>query len=281
MAAVRLSTFRLITGMTVDVLPDEKAILALRSATAIANRMTGKLMGHVIESVTALAGEVSGTGVVVKAYGHGLPETGMVLIQGTGVSGLDDEKEFVRIDEDRIAILGAFSLTTPVAKGLLFVRKSSLADVVGLIARVAPGPVARIIDIRERSGDRETGPFPEESILDPTTYECDYENQSIVTRIEVYERVGRMMRVPGRIRPVPDRRLRDIQVNYYAGFPNGLPDDLRTAISAFAKAIAEDPTGSMQSENFEDYSYSTATAEIIRQLPTSAISVIMRYRTGR
>ncbi|XZE35406.1 hypothetical protein SH501x_000897 [Pirellulaceae bacterium SH501] len=281
MAAVRLSAFRLITGLTVDVLPDDKAILALRSATAIVNRMTGKYIGHVVESVTALAGEVAGTGAVLKVYGHGLPESGTVFVQRTGIAGLDAEVEFLRIDEDRIAVLGTFTISAPVLKGLLFVQKSAQTSVSGCIARVSPGPIAKIIDIRERTGERANVQFPEESILDESAYACDFENQSLTTKIEVYERVGRLLRVPGRIRPIKDRRLAELQVNYYAGFPIGIPDDMMVALSAFAKTIAQDPTGSMQSENFEDYSYSMATAEIVRQLPTSAISVIMRYRTGR
>jgi hypothetical protein len=296
--------------MSVDVLPDDKAIQALRSATAIVNRITGKYIGHVIEEITTFDAETSlaslsgdaqsqlvlgidggdafstyemdlGEGVVIKVYGHGLPESGTVFIQRTGVSGLDGEVDFIRVDDNRIAVFGTFTVVTPVTKGLLFVRKTAQTSVVGCVARVAPGPVAKIIDIRERCGERGGGQFPEEFILDESAYACDFENQSLTTRIEVYERVGRLLRIPGRIRPIKDRRLSELQVNYYAGFPGGVPDDMQVALAAFAKTIAADPTGSMQSENFEDYSYSTATAEIIRQLPTSAISVIMRYRTGR
>ena len=272
MAAVRLERFRLVSGLSESQLPSDQAMLALRSASVLANGFCGRHFGDVIESVHA-----SGGNALVSIPGHGFAPSGTVLLLGTGNPELTGEVTYQVIDESTLSV-AEVSIAQPITKGLAAKRIVSKSRVMDMIATIAPSPVAMVKEVRMRSVGQDDGPFPSSSLLVSSEWFCDTREPSLSGELEVYRNVLVRKRVPGMIQPVVQRSLKEIEVTYYAGFIRGIPEDLQTAICSIAKELATDSSGQFAQESYEDYSYQRMDPELLRRLPASALSTLARYQ---
>ena len=274
MAAVRLDRFRLVTGTPESQLSSEAALMALRSASSLANQFCGRYFGDAIESINP-----SGQNVLVSIPGHGYEPNGKVLLVGTSNAGLTGEVDYQVLDESTLLVPGV-SIAQPIQRGFAAKRIRSKLRVIDSLAVIAPGPVAMVKEVRMRSLDDFAGPFPDSSILASSEWFCDTREPSLSGELEIYRNVLIRRRVPGMIQPVVQRAWKELEVTYYAGFIRGVPEDLQSAIAAIAKELAIDPSGAFQQESYEDYSYQRLDAHLLRQLPASAISTLVRYQVA-
>jgi hypothetical protein len=272
MAAVRLDRFRLISGLSESQLPSDLALLALRSASVLANRFCGRHFGDVVESISA-----SGSNATILIPGHGFDPSGTMLLLGTQNPGLTGEVAYQVVDESTLSVAGV-TTTQPITKGFAAKRIVSKSRVMDMIATIAPSPVAMVKEVRMRSVGQDDGPFPSSSALVSSEWFCDTREPSLSGELEVYRNVLVRKRVPGMIQPVVQRSLKEIEVTYYAGFIRGIPEDLQTAICSIAKELATDSSGHFAQESYEDYSYQRMDPELLRRLPASALSTLARYQ---
>jgi hypothetical protein len=272
MAAVRLERFRLMSGLAESQLSSELALLAIRGATVLANRFCGRHFGDVVESVTP-----SGTNATLSIPGHGYDPSGTVLLLGTGIAGLTGEVSYQVVDESTLSVSGV-TISVPITKGFAAKKIISKSRVMDLVATISPSPVAMVKEVRMRSVGQDDGPFPSSSTLANSEWFCDTREPSLSGELEVYRNVLVRKRVPGMIKPVVQRSLKEIEVTYYAGFIRGIPEDLQTAICSIGKELATDSAGGFAQESYEDYSYQRMDPELLRRLPASALSTLARYQ---
>lgn len=277
MACVSLEKFRLITGLSETAMSSDKAIQAITTASALANRLTRRYIGGVIEYVRP---NESNTAAILKVHSHGLPSTGKVFLSGIGTAGLNGVVSYTTVDEHQIQIAGVISAPT-VEKGILCKQFKTRGRVFSGIAVMMPGPICFVEEVRTRLSANVGAPFADGSEIIANDWYCDVSSPNMSCEIEIYRDVLVRRRVSGRINPVVDRSRSEIEATYYAGFAHGIPADLESAVCAIAQEVADDPSGRFQSENFEDYSYARADPEVVRKIPTSAIATLMNYRPTR
>ncbi len=92
MAAISLSDFRSISGISVTDMPDAQVIRLLGAATSMAYGITGAIYGGIVEGLAN-----SGADTIVTCYDHGLLASGKVFIGGSGNTTLDGVHNFQRI----------------------------------------------------------------------------------------------------------------------------------------------------------------------------------------
>jgi hypothetical protein len=152
------------------------------------------------------------------------------------------------------------------------------------VATLAPGPICRVSEVRLRTGIVDSnGPFPDDSVMTTSQWHMDTTIPDLSCELEVYGNTAVFKRVPGLINPVRSRITKEIQVSFYAGYVYGVPYDLQAAIAAMASELGSSGGvtsvgGYIQSESFEDYSFSAGDAAELRNIPTSAIATLMRYQ---
>lgn len=279
MASITLAKFRLVTQLSDDVLPREQAIQAMCAGSWAARRITGREFGHSIE----FAKQIPATNdVAIEIFGHKLPDSGKVLMGGTGVVALTGVLDYVSIDKDHIKVANV-TLATQIACGVVCPQVIAQSRVIEQMAILQPGPVARVIEVRIRRGSMLSGggPFPDSSIAPTTAWYASTASPSWNGELEVYGNTESFVRRPGMINPVKVRTKREIQAVYYAGCLLGMPDDLETAIASVGSELAKDPSGMFQSENYDYYSYQRMDPEMISKLPMSALATLYSYRRGR
>lgn len=277
MASVSLDKFRSVSGLSDTAMSTDNAIQAITTASALANRLTRRYVGDVIEYVRPTS---SNTKALIKVHGHKLPATGKVFLSGIGVPALTGVVSYTALNEHEIEIAGVANAPS-VERGILCRQFKTRGRVFSGVAVMMPGPICFVEQIRNRLSGVVGAPFQDGSEMNAEDWYCDVSSPNMSCEIEIYRDVLVRRRVANRINPVVDRAKAEIEATYYAGFANGIPADLETAICAIAKEVAMDPSGSFQSENFEDYSYQRADPEIVRKMPTSAISTLISYRPVR
>lgn len=279
MSIIRVDQFRAITGVSSSVLSDDLVQSGIKAASAIANRVTGRYFGQVIDLVSA-----DGSDAVITICGHGLPPTGKVFIQGTGIVALTGEVTYTAIDANKIRVAGV-TVSTPVLRtGMIGANFKGKFKVLDSVVVLAPGPVCKVSEVRLRTGVVDSsGPFPDDSVLSTSAWYIDTTVPDLVGELEIYVNTAIYRRVPGFITPQRQKVTKEIQVSFYAGYVYGVPYDLQTAIAAMASELGSNGGvalvgGYVQSESFEDYSYSAGDVSELMNIPTSAIATLMRYQ---
>lgn len=272
MSFVRLDKFRLATGIDETQLPRDESLNLLAVASSIANRFCGRDFGLAIEYAVQ-----DGSNVAISVPYHGLKESGSVYIQGTGVAGLTGEIPYTVVDQHTIRV-ASVTVASMVEKGVIARPCVAKARVIENVAIVSRGPIALVKEIRSRALSSDSTPFPSAGALPTSAWYCDTREPNLVGEIEVYQDTQMRRRVPGMIRPVLVTSLREIEVQYYAGFVFGVPEDLQSAVCAIARDLHKDPSGAFQQESIEDYSYSRLDPQLVRKVPTAAISTLMGYQ---
>lgn len=277
MSIIRVDQFRTITGVTASVMSNETVSAAIKAASDMANRIAGRCFGLAIDLVSA-----DGANAMITACGHGLPPTGSVYIQGTGIVALTGEVAYTAVDENRIRIAGVTVSSPVVHAGMIGVYFREKYKVLDSVATLAPGPVCSVSEVRIRSGIAGTdGPFPDESVLNEASWYMDTDVPNLSCELEVNANVAIYRRVPGLMNPVRQRVTKEIQVAFFAGYVFGVPYDLQAAIAGMASELGSGNAligGYVQSESFEDYSYSAGDVASLRNIPTSAIATLLRYQ---
>lgn len=281
MAAITLEKFRLVSQLNDAALPREQAIQALIAGSGVARQVTGREFGHAIE----FAEQIPTTdNVAITIFAHHLPESGTVYVRGTGVVALEGLLAYDVLDVNSIMISDVTLAEKVIQKGVVCVPCTKQARVVEGVAVLEPGPVAKVTEVRLRSADygNGDGPFPDGSIIDSSRWYIDTTSgPSWNGEIEIYGNSTVYKRVPGMINPVKQKARRESLTTFYSGCFLGLPDELAVAIASIAKEIAQDPSGSFQSENYDYYSYQRMDPSLVSKLPTSAIATLYSYRLGR
>jgi hypothetical protein len=272
MSFVRLDKFRLVTGIDESQLPRDSALQVLSVASSIANRFCGRDFGLAIEYVVQ-----DGAYAAISVPWHGLKSSGSIYIQGAGISGLTGEVQYTTVDQHTIRVSGV-TVSSMVQSGLIARQRIARARVIENVAIVGNGPIAFIKEIRSRALSSDTTPFPEAGQLDSKDWYCDTREPNLAGEIEIYRDLQIRRRVPGMIRPVAVKSLREIEVTYYAGMVLGVPEDLQSAVCAIARDLQKDPSGAYQQESIEDYSYSRLDPQLVRKVPTSAIATLLGYQ---
>lgn len=277
MSIILVDQFRAITGVSASVMSNELVSAGIKAASAMANRITGRFFGLAIDLVAA-----DGADAIITSCGHGLPPTGKVYVQGTGITALNGELTYTVVDANRIRI-AAVTVSAPVVRsGMIGVYFRSTYKVLDAVATLLPGPVCSVSEVRIRSGIAGTdGPFPDESVLAESAWYMDTSVPNLDGELEVNANVGIYRRVPGLMNPVRQRVTKEIQVAFFAGYVYGVPFDLQAAIAGMASELGSGNAlvgGYVQSESFEDYSYSAGDIAALKNIPTSAIATLLRYQ---
>lgn len=276
MAATSIATYRLMTGIDATIQADESVGVFLGAASAMITGITGRQLGHYVESLTA-----SGADTVATIYGHMLDGSGEAWLFGDGIN---QKVSYEWIDRNRIRLVGYNAPTNVVAAHLFPQVTGDFAVMSGRI-RVATPPIYSVEDVRidiEWDTQSQATPFSDETIVDPNSYYVAKEARAIFTE-EIELKYGlachdfSMVRVPGYVRAVRRRTRRIARVKYYAGLL-AIPEDMLIAIAATAKQVATDPTGEFQSESYDYYSYSRRSLSELRDYPLSVLGTLTRYR---
>jgi hypothetical protein len=99
--------------------------------------------------------------------------------------------------------------------------------------------------------------------------------------VQLYVSRTGFRREPRMIRPIRDAAVSAVDIVYYAGMLQSLPDDLVAAIASIGNQGAASGSGTQgvfQSENHEDYSYQLMPWAEAVKLPTNALSALSAYR---
>lgn len=263
MAAITLSTFRLVTGLQVSDLPDLQAVWRIRSGSAVAARVCGRCFGHAIERI-----DESGSDVRIKVYGHGLPTTGKIWISGIGQAAIDGEQTYTVVDQDTLQVAGKGLVgdTAVVDRGRISVAMTCRSRVIGSEVDVYPGIPVSVVSVTDDQGD----------VLPSTLYRL------VGDVVELYVDKRGYRREPRMIRPIRQASMSAVDIVYYAGMLQSLPDDLAGAIATIgnqtAAINASTGVGVFQSENHEDYSYQLMPWSEAAKLPTTAMATLSSYR---
>ena len=265
MAAITLNTFRLVTGLSIAEVSDVQAIWRIRQGSAIAARVCGRCFGHAIERI-----EESGADVRIKVYGHNLPATGKIWISGVGQTAIDGEQTYTVVDQDTLQVTGK-SLAGDTAvtdRGRISVSMTCKSRAIGSEVDVYPGFPVRVVSVTDTDGN----------VLAASLYRLVGEVIELYAITQGYRRERRM------IRPIKQASsLSAVDVVYYAGMLQSLPDDLTAAIATVGNQAsvvnAASGAGVFQSENHEDYSYQLMPWAEAAKLPTTAMATLASYRS--